>query len=267
VVCLTIAGSDSGGGAGIQADLKTFAALGVFGTSAVTAVTAQNTTGVRHVHVLPVESVQAQIRAVRDDFEVRSAKCGMLATAEVIAAVAAELRAQPLPALVVDPVMVAQSGARLLADDAVEILRRELLPLATVLTPNLPEATVLLGEEVGADRESRVQAARRLKQMGPGAVLLKGGHGGGDASDDLYVDGTRELDLPAPRLATTSDHGTGCTLAAALCAWLARGLDGAEASRRAKDFVTEAIRTARPLGHGHGPLHHFHEYYGGEGLP
>lgn len=256
---LTIAGSDSGGGAGIQADLKTFSALGVFGTSALTAITAQNTRGVTAVFELPADIVAAQIDAVVTDIGADAVKTGMIANSEIIRVVAAKIREHGLTTLVVDPVMVATSGDRLLRADAVEALRTELLPLATVITPNLPEAEVLLGRAVTSLDEMR-EAARALVGLGPRSVLVKGGHLAGDPVDVFY-DGERLVELPARRIATTSTHGTGCTLASAIAALLARGERLEDAISAAKVYVTAAIEMAYPVGHGHGPVHHFHRWW------
>jgi hydroxymethylpyrimidine/phosphomethylpyrimidine kinase len=251
---MTIAGSDSGGGAGIQADLKTFQALGVYGTSAITAITAQNTLGVRAVHEVPIEIVAAQIDAVVDDIGVDAAKTGMLSSAEIIGIVAERIRYWRLDRLVVDPVMVAKSGDRLLREDAVKALVRDLLPLAMVLTPNLPEAEVLVGRPLVTDDEIR-QAAREIFELGPRAVVMKGGHRAGEAIDLLF-DGRMFHAFTAERFDTPNTHGTGCTFSAAITAGLADGLDVVNAVGAAKRYVTEAIRQARPLGHGHGPVAH-----------
>jgi hydroxymethylpyrimidine/phosphomethylpyrimidine kinase len=251
---LSIAGSDSGGGAGIQADLKTFAALGVYGASAVTAITAQNTRGVRAVHEVPADLVAAQIDAVLEDIGAGAAKTGMLATAPIIVAVAERLRHHGVRALVVDPVMVAKSGDRLLRPDAVEALRRHLLPLSLVVTPNIPEAEVLADVPIAAERDL-AEAARRIAACGARQVLIKGGHLPGPPIDRLW-DGERLVAFPGERLHTTSTHGTGCTLSAAITAHLARGASVPEAVGLAKQYVTEAMRRAQAIGGGHGPLHH-----------
>jgi hydroxymethylpyrimidine/phosphomethylpyrimidine kinase len=248
---LTIAGSDSGGGAGIQADLKTFSALGVYGMSALTAITAQNTTGVYAVPEVPPEVVAAQIDAVVTDIGVDAAKTGMLSSAPIIEAVADRVQAHRITRLVVDPVMVAKSGAPLLRPEAQQTLRTRLLPLALVMTPNLPEARVLLGREI-RDLEEMRDAARRLADLGPRYVLLKGGHLPGEAVDVLY-DGEGFLDLPAPRIPTQHTHGTGCVLSAAIAAHLARGMPPQAAVEEAKRFVTRAIEAGLPLGKGVGP--------------
>jgi hydroxymethylpyrimidine/phosphomethylpyrimidine kinase len=252
---LTIAGSDSGGGAGIQADLKTFAAFGVYGASAITAITAQNTIGVRAIHDVPAAVVAAQIDAVLDDIGADAAKTGMLSSPEIIETVADRLRAYAVAALVVDPVMVAKSGDRLLREDAVQALRELLLPLAAVVTPNAPEATVLSGIEV-VDAASAREAARRIHGLGPAMVVVKGGHLAGDTSDDLVFDGRTFEILSGRRVATSHTHGTGCTFSAAIAACLARGLPPFEAVREARAYLQGAIEHAEPLGAGHGPVNH-----------
>ena len=251
-VALTIAGSDSGGGAGIQADLKTFAALGVHGTSAVTAVTAQNTTGVSGYVELPLDIVRAQIDDVVADLAPAAAKTGMLSSAEIIETVAAAVEEHGITALVVDPVMVAKGGARLLREDAVAALRRRLLPLAAVITPNLPEAEVLLGRGV-ASRAEREQAARDLVGLGCRAAVVKGGHAEADA-DDVAFDGERVTWLPGERIATPNTHGSGCAFSAAIAAELAKGATVADALREAKAFIAGAIRSSLEVGRGHGPV-------------
>ncbi len=253
---LTIAGSDSGGGAGIQADLKTFAAHGVYGMSAITAVTAQNTMGVSAIHTIPADMVVAQIEAIASDIGTDAVKTGMLATAAIVEAVAAAIVDLDLPRAVIDPVMVAKGGARLLDDEAIDAMRTELLPRAMVITPNTEEATALLGDAVRTLDDAR-SAARRLKALGPGAVIIKGGHLEGPQAIDILFDGINLVELRGPRIATTSTHGTGCTFASAIAANLALGLDLREAAQRAKDYVVEAIRRAPQLGRGHGPLAHF----------
>lgn len=253
-VAMTIAGSDSGGGAGIQADLKTFQVLGVYGTSAVTAITAQNTLGVRAVHEVPTDVIAAQIDAVVEDIGVEAAKTGMLSSAAIIGTVAERMRHWRLDRLVVDPVMVAKSGDRLLREDAIQALVRDLLPLAMVLTPNLPEAEVLVGRRLVTDEDIR-QAAREIFALGPGAVVMKGGHRAGDANDLLF-DGRTFHTFASERIDTPNTHGTGCTLSAAIAAGLARGLDLVDAVGAAKRYLTEAIRQSQPLGGGHGPVAH-----------
>jgi len=253
---LTIAGSDSSGGAGIQADLKTFAALGVYGTSAITAVTAQNTTGVTRALPLPADLVTAQIEAVAADIVLHAAKTGMLATAAIVEAVAAAIEALDLPMVVVDPVMLAKSGDRLLDDDGVKMLCVELLPLATVVTPNLPEAEALSGRPVASMDDAR-EAARRIHGMGSSAVIVKGGHGHGDEIVDLLFDGERFTEFRTPRVQTRHTHGTGCTFASAVAAYLAHGHSLADATARAQSYVAGAVRHGLAIGKGHGPLDHF----------
>jgi hydroxymethylpyrimidine kinase/phosphomethylpyrimidine kinase len=251
-VALTIAGSDSGGGAGIQADLKTFAALGVHGTCAVTAVTAQNTRGVSGYVELAPDFVRAQIDDVVSDLAPAAAKTGMLASAAIIEAVAAAVEAHGIASLVVDPVMVAKGGARLLREEAVEALRTRLVPLAAVVTPNLPEAEVLLGRAIGS-RAERERAARDLVALGCRAAVVKGGHARGDA-DDVVFDGRELTWLAGERIATANTHGSGCVFSAAIAAGLACGLGVHESLREAKAFITGAIRASLDIGHGHGPV-------------
>jgi hydroxymethylpyrimidine/phosphomethylpyrimidine kinase len=250
---LTIAGSDSGGGAGIQADLKTFSALGVFGMTAVTAVTIQNTKGVAGFEELSPTTVAEQIRAVAGDIGVDAAKTGMLASAPIVEAVAEAAAEMSLPNIVVDPVFVSKHGHPLLADDAVAALRRSILPLATLVTPNLAEAAGLAGFEV-VNRDDMRRAATTILALGPRAVLVKGGHLEGERATDLFVDGAREEWLEADRIDTPHTHGTGCTLSSAITAHLARGASLPDAVREGKTFVTEAIRHALPLGDGIGPV-------------
>jgi len=251
-VALTIAGSDSGGGAGIQADLKTFAVLGVHGTSALTAITAQNTRGVTDILELPASLVREQIDAVVEDMGVDAAKTGMLSSAAIIEVVADAIARHGLGKLVVDPVMVAKGGAKLLRDDAVAALRARLVPLAAVLTPNLPEAGVLLGRRVASVAE-RAHAARDLVAMGARAAVVKGGHADGDVTD-VFFDGSRLVELEAERIATSNTHGSGCVFSAAITAAMARGAEPLEAVREAKSFVTRAIARSLEIGHGHGPV-------------
>jgi hydroxymethylpyrimidine/phosphomethylpyrimidine kinase len=255
-VVLTVAGSDSGGGAGIQADLRTFAAHGVHGTSAITAVTAQNSVAVLDWVALEPRMVVAQMEAVATDMDVAAVKTGMLATAAIVSAVAEAIARLALPLVVVDPVMVAKSGDRLLDRDAEAAYRERLLPLATVLTPNLPEAEALLGHPVRTLAEMR-EAARALLALGPRAVVVKGGHLEGDAVD-VFGDAERLEELPAPRIATANTHGTGCTYSAAIAARLALGQPLLDAVRGAKVYLTEAIRRSYSVGHGHGPVDHLH---------
>lgn len=255
-IALTVAGSDSGGGAGIQADLKTFHAFGVYGTSAITAITAQNTLGVTAVHPVPVEVVRAQIDAVATDLRPRAVKSGMLATAPLVAAVADALRAHGLERYVLDPVMVATSGDRLLDEDAVAAVAERLVPLAALVTPNLHEARILTGLPVDS-RDGMGEAARRLVEMGAGAALLKGGHLSDEEAVDLLWDGEDERTWSRARIDTPHTHGTGCTLSAACAAGLARGISLPEAVGRAVEFTVRAIATAPGLGSGHGPVNHF----------
>jgi hydroxymethylpyrimidine/phosphomethylpyrimidine kinase len=256
---LTIAGSDSGGGAGIQADLKTFSALGVYGMSAITALTAQNTRGVTGVSPVDPGFIAAQIDAVFDDIRVDAVKLGMLGGPAVIRAVAERLRHWKPRWIVLDPVMVAKSGDKLLPDDAVEALRAELLPLASIITPNLPEAGVLLGEQPVTGRRQMPAVAARLQGLGVANVLLKGGHLEDDESADVLLHGGELLWQRGRRIQTKNTHGTGCTLSAAIAAGLATGLPLPEAVGRAKAYIAGAIAAADRLaiGHGHGPVHHF----------
>jgi hydroxymethylpyrimidine/phosphomethylpyrimidine kinase len=251
-VALTIAGSDSGGGAGIQADLKTFAALGVHGTSAITAITAQNTVTVTEILELPIGIIRAQIDAVVSDMEVDAAKTGMLASSAIIEAVASAIEAHAIRKLVVDPVMIAKGGATLLRDEAISALRKFLLPLAAVITPNLPEAEVLLGRPVRTLAERRL-AARDLVALGPRVAVVKGGHAEGDAVD-IFWDGSQLVELRAARVATSNTHGSGCVFSAAIAAGLAKGRDPLAAVREAKDFINHAIAHSLEIGHGHGPV-------------
>jgi hydroxymethylpyrimidine/phosphomethylpyrimidine kinase len=261
-VALTIAGSDSSGGAGIQADLKTFAAFGVYGASAITALTAQNTRGVFGIHPVPPVFVTAQIDAVFDDLEVRAVKIGMVAELSIIEAIASALSRWKPEHVVLDPVMVASSGDRLLPAQAVESLRKDLIPRASLITPNLPEAAALLDESVASDEASIRSQGRRLLALGARAVLIKGGHAQGAESIDYLFAGGSVTALPAPRLATTNTHGTGCSLSSAIAAGLAKGEPLEQAVRGAKTWITAAIAAADRLGvgHGHGPIHHFHRF-------
>jgi hydroxymethylpyrimidine/phosphomethylpyrimidine kinase len=252
-VALTIAGSDSGGGAGIQADLKTFAALGVHGTSAVTAITAQNTVTVTDILELPTTLIAAQIDAVVSDLHPAAAKTGMLSSAEIIGCVAQKIAEHGITNLVVDPVMVAKGGAKLLRDDAVEALRTKLLPLAAVITPNLPEAEVLLGRTLEG-LEARKQAARDLQALGPKAVVVKGGHVPSGHAEDVFFDGAQLFVLSRERVPTRDTHGSGCVFSAAMTAYLAKGLDSLGAFGQAKDFITAAIVNTLDIGSGHGPV-------------
>ncbi|GBC93759.1 Pyridoxine kinase [bacterium HR15] len=256
---MTIAGSDSGGGAGIQADLKTFAALGVYGTSAITALTAQNTLGVQGVFPVDPDFVGQQIDSIMADIGADAAKTGMLFSEAIIRMVAARVRRWNIRNLVVDPVMVAKSGDRLLREDAIDALRCELLPLALVVTPNLGEASVLAGFPV-QDKPAMQEAARAIHALGARWVVVKGGHLP-DCADDLLYDGEQFLWLPGERIDTPHTHGTGCAFSAAIAAFLAKGSEVPEAVRRAKEYLTAGLRAAVPIGAGHSPPHHFHPFY------
>ena len=259
-IAITIAGSDSSGGAGIQADLKTFSALGVYGASVITALTAQNTLGVTGIHDVPPDFVTAQIDAVFSDLAVGAVKIGMLSHPNVIKAVAAGLQRYKQDKIVLDPVMVAASGDRLLAPEALAVLREVLIPRALVLTPNLPEAAALLEAPVAQNETEMHAQGEKLLALGARAVLIKGGHGKGAESVDLLIEPSAVTRLAAERIATANTHGTGCTLSSAIAAGLAKGLDLAEAVRQAKAYVTAAIAASDTLsiGKGHGPVHHFH---------
>jgi hydroxymethylpyrimidine/phosphomethylpyrimidine kinase len=262
-VALTIAGSDSSGGAGIQADLKSFAALGVYGASVITALTAQNTKGVTGIHQVPAAFVTAQLDAVFSDLDVHAVKIGMVAQPATIEAIAAGLERWRPKHVVLDPVMVATSGDRLLAADAVEALRTKLIPRASLVTPNLPEAAALLEAPVAASEAEIEGQGRRLLGFGCPAVLIKGGHAQGAESTDYLVTADRVIALAAPRVATQNTHGTGCSLSSAIAAGLAKGEDTETAVRNAKAFVSAAIAQADrfSVGRGHGPIHHFHRFY------
>jgi hydroxymethylpyrimidine/phosphomethylpyrimidine kinase len=253
---LTIAGSDSGGGAGVQADLKTFAAHGVYGTCAITAVTAQNTLGVTGFAALSADLVTAQIEAVVSDIGAHAVKTGMLATAAIVEAVAAAVEDLDIPWLVVDPVLVAKSGDRLLEEDALGTMKTELLRRAFLVTPNVPEAEALSGVSIRRDKD-REEAARRIAALGPTAVIIKGGHAQTPDIVDLLYDGDRFVEFRAERVAGRNTHGTGCTFAAALTAHLALGRTLDKAVPLAQRYVAEAIRHAPDLGRGHGPMNHF----------
>jgi hydroxymethylpyrimidine/phosphomethylpyrimidine kinase len=259
-IALTIAGSDSSGGAGIQADLKTFSALGVYGASVITALTAQNTRGVHGVHPVPAPFVAAQLDAVLDDLAVSGIKTGMLANAGIILAVVERLKGVRHVTLVVDPVMVATSGDALLEPNAVDAMRQQLLPLATLITPNRPEAARLLGEPEAESEAVAIDQARALLGFGCKAVLLKGGHGTGTASIDVLATRGGIVQFSRPRLATTATHGTGCTLAAAITALLTLGATVEEAVERAKTYVWMALQAglAQSVGQGNGPLDHLY---------
>jgi hydroxymethylpyrimidine/phosphomethylpyrimidine kinase len=255
-VALTIAGSDSSGGAGIQADLKTFAALGVYGASAITAVTAQSTIGVVLAAVLSADLVTAQIEAVAGDIDIHAVKTGMLGDAAVVEAVAAAITALELPLLVIDPVLASTSGARLLDDDGLQMLCADLLPLARVVTPNVPEAEVLSGKRIVSDEDVK-EAARRIHDMGVAAIIITGGHRAGSEVVDTLFDGRQFSQFRAPRVGTPGTHGTGCTFAAAVAAYLALGRSLADAAELAQKYVAGGIEHSLAIGKGHRLLDHF----------
>lgn len=261
-IALTIAGSDSGGGAGIQADLKTFSALGAYGASVITAVTAQNTRGVTAVEDISSGVIAAQMQAIFSDLKVDALKIGMVSRTETINIIADELAAFSGP-IIVDPVMVATSGDRLLREDAIDALKSRLIPKAYVVTPNLPEAALLTGLSVASSQEDMLEQARRILALGPQAVLMKGGHGRGTESIDYLVAADGVTAFSAERIDTRNDHGTGCTLAAAITAGLAKGFSLREAVSKAKSYLHEALKAGRNLqvGQGRGPVHHFHPWW------
>jgi hydroxymethylpyrimidine/phosphomethylpyrimidine kinase len=262
-VALSIAGSDSSGGAGIQADLKTFAALRVYGASVVTALTAQNTRGVTGIHLVPPAFLTAQLEAVFSDLDVAVVKIGMVAQLATIDAIVAGLARWSPGHVVLDPVMVATSGDRLLDMDAIAALRTKLIPRASLITPNLPEAAALLDQPIASSEAAIENQGRLLLAMGCGAVLIKGGHGQGAESIDYLFSSDGIVALAAPRIATQNTHGTGCSLSSAIAAGLAKGEDMTTAVRHAKTWISAAIADADRLGigHGHGPIHHFHKFY------
>ncbi|MGE7369032.1 bifunctional hydroxymethylpyrimidine kinase/phosphomethylpyrimidine kinase [Neorhizobium sp. NPDC001467] len=259
---MTIAGSDSGGGAGIQADIKTFSALGVYATSVITAVTAQNTLGVTAVEDISPDAIRAQFKAVIDDITVHAIKIGMVSRSETIVAIAQELAIYKGP-VVLDPVMVATSGDRLLREDAIEALITGLVPKAAIVTPNLPEAALLTGTPIAETQVEMVRQAEIILSAGASAVLIKGGHAGGGDSVDLLVDHTGVTEFATPRINTKNDHGTGCTLAAAVTAGMAKGQPIDQAVQNAKHYIQRALVAGKDLaiGHGHGPVHHFHQWW------
>lgn len=261
-IALTIAGSDSSGGAGIQADLKTFAACGVYGASVITALTAQNTQGVTGIHDVPADFITAQIDAVFSDLNVKAVKIGMVARHEAIDVIAAGLDRWSPKHVVLDPVVVATSGDRLLSSDAIDALRAKLFPRVGLITPNLPEAAALLNEAMAESEADIERQGRRLLAMGCPAVLIKGGHGTGPESTDYLIDKHSVVRLAAPRIATSNTHGTGCSLSSAVAADLARGYGLEAAVRNAKAYISAAIAAADRLdvGRGHGPIHHFHVF-------
>ncbi|WP_445504676.1 bifunctional hydroxymethylpyrimidine kinase/phosphomethylpyrimidine kinase [Microvirga sp. G4-2] len=262
-IAVTIAGSDSGGGAGIQADLKTFSALGVYGASVITALTAQNTMGVQGIYDVPPTFVAQQIASIFSDLSVNAVKIGMLSRPAIIEAVAEGLERHHATQIVLDPVMVAASGDRLLAPEAVDALRRVLLPKALIVTPNLPEAAALLDEPMASDEPAMCRQAERILALGPKAVLVKGGHGAGTESTDILLDAQDVRRFSAPRVNTLNTHGTGCTLSSAITAGLAKGLTLDDAVAMAKSFISAAIGASSQLqiGRGHGPVHHFHAHW------
>lgn len=251
---LTVAGSDSSGGAGIQADLKTYSAHNVYGMSVITAVTAQNTTGVTAVHNIPIDIVRAQIDAVFSDIRVDGVKIGMLSDSEIAACVAERLRFYAPNIIILDPVMVSTSGSKLLSDDAINVIKSELIPIASMVTPNIPEAETLTGMTVN-DIESMKAAAEAIFDMGAKNVLVKGGHLSA-AADDVLYDGKSALVFEGERIKSRNTHGTGCTISSAICANMANGMSAAEAVRSAKEYVRRGIENAPGIGHGSGPLWH-----------
>jgi hydroxymethylpyrimidine/phosphomethylpyrimidine kinase len=270
-IALTIAGSDSGGGAGIQADMKTFSALKVYAASVITALTAQNTQRVSAIHDVPPAFIRAQMDAVFSDLNVKAVKIGMLSQKATIRAVADGLRAHQAHPIVLDPVMIATSGDSLLAEDALEALKNELVPQALLITPNLPEAAALLKEPIATDESTMRMQAQKLHALGCNAVLIKGGHGTDENSIDVLFDGVDFTSFSAPRIRTLNTHGTGCTLSSAIAAGLAKGLSLIDGVSEAKTYITQAIHAADMLkiGHGHGPVHHFHAFWDGsrQGAP
>jgi hydroxymethylpyrimidine/phosphomethylpyrimidine kinase len=262
-IALTIAGSDSGGGAGIQADLKTFSALGVYGASVISALTAQNTKGVTAIHNVPAHFVAAQMDAVFSDLDVGAVKIGMVSQRAIIEAIAAGLERWRQSNVVLDPVMIAASGDKLLADDAIEVLKAALIPRALVVTPNLPEAAALLDAPIARNEAEMREQGERLLALGAQTVLVKGGHGSGPESVDLLIGPNTFARLAADRIATENTHGTGCTLSSAIAAGLAKGLALSEAVGAAKRYVTDALVAADriKIGSGHGPTHHFHAWW------
>ncbi len=258
-IAMTIAGSDSGAGAGIQADLKTFAALGVYGTSVLTAVTAQNTQGVSAVHEIPDSIIAKQIDSVISDISTKAVKIGMLSNSGIIRTVVGKIKDLNLPNLVVDPVMVAKGGDRLLQEEAIDVLRNELLPLAVVATPNIPETEALTGIRILSVSDAR-WAAEKIIALGAKNVVVKGGHLDGDATD-IFYDGMEFREFSTPRIETANTHGTGCTFAAAIAAGLAKEMSPIEAVAAAKEYVTQGIKFSFAIGRGHGPLNHFFDFW------
>ncbi|MFD2208006.1 bifunctional hydroxymethylpyrimidine kinase/phosphomethylpyrimidine kinase [Kiloniella antarctica] len=266
-IALTIAGSDSGGGAGIQADIKAMSALGVYAASVITALTAQNTCKVHSIYPVSTHFIQDQIHTVFEDLDVKAVKIGMLGTPDVICAVANAMNNYPDVPIVLDPVMVAKSGDKLLQDDAIQSLKEHLLPKATIITPNLPEAAELTEMKEPTSLDEMSELLQVFKKMPIKSVLLKGGHLGGDTSDDLFFDGQADRCLSGLRINTSNSHGTGCTLSASIAAGLAKGLPLIEAVTQAKTYLSNALQHADTLGvgKGHGPVHHFHAFWPKEG--
>ena len=262
--CLSIAGSDPSGGAGLQADLKTFSALGCYGMTAVVAVVDENTVGVTGVHPVPVDFVTGQIRSCLDDIGADAVKIGMLHSSELILAVRDTLAAYPVDNIVLDPVMVATSGDPLLREDAISTLRDELIPRAKVITPNIPEAEILLGRKLTID-DDLSEAARQLSQGGCVSVFLKAGHLDTSTLTDILYDATTDTihTMESPKVDTVNTHGTGCTLSSAIAAYLAKGYPLPQACRQAKEYISQAIisGSAYRIGHGHGPVNHFHSLW------
>ncbi len=256
---LTIAGSDSGGGAGIQADLKTFQMRKVFGTSAITAITAQNTTGVFDIHSIPLETIKSQLKAINDDFEIKAFKVGMLGTAEVIKCVVKCIKKYNFGHFVLDPVMIAKGGAPLLEQSAIKALKEDLIPLANIITPNLPEAQALTGIEI-SDKNTAKLATKKLQDLGVEIVVIKGGHTSNSTSEiceDWVFSKDEEFTLCSPRFDTVHTHGTGCTFSACITAELAKGKSIKESIVIAKDYISQAISNPLNIGHGHGPVNHW----------
>ncbi|MBM5720696.1 bifunctional hydroxymethylpyrimidine kinase/phosphomethylpyrimidine kinase [Listeria ivanovii] len=253
---LTIAGSDSGGGAGIQADIKTFQECSTFGMSVITAITAQNTLGVKAVHKVPVEIIREQCSAIAEDFEVRALKTGMLVDAEIIREVVRNIRLHQFPNIVIDPVMIAKGGTVLLEDEATQVLKEELLPLGTVITPNIPEAESIIGAKITTKTEIE-NAAKKIQKLGVKAVVIKGGHSQMAEAVDYFYDGETSKWLASARIDTPHTHGTGCTFSACIVAELAKGNSLFESVTVAKNFITSAIKYPIGIGHGHGPTNHF----------
>lgn len=256
---LTIAGSDCGGGAGIQADLKTFSAQGVFGMSVITAVTAQNTVEVRGVQNIDLPMIEAQLEAVFEDIQVDAVKIGMLSSSDVIETVANTLKKYKLPEIVLDPVMISKAGHHLLQEEAIIALKQFMIPMATLITPNIPEAEVLTGKSI-VSKEDMKQACKELHALGAKTVLVKGGHLQGDPND-LFFDGHDFYWYKEKRIHTKNTHGTGCTLSSAIAANLAKGYSLVESVEQSKEYITNAIRQSLDIGKGHGPVHHFHQFY------